>query len=41
MGGVQEAGKVVATDKGATIDTGTLVHQLKVTMPLLKAKQVD
>ena len=41
MGGDREAGKVVAMDKGATIDAGTLVRQLKVTMLLLKAMHMD
>ena len=40
-GGVREAGKVVTADKGATVDAGTLVRRLKVTMPLLKATHVD
>ena len=40
-GGVREAGKVVTADKGATVDAGTLVWRLKVTMPLLKATHVD
>ena len=41
MGGVKETECIVTTDKGATIDTETLVRWLKVTMPLLKATHVD
>ena len=40
-GGMKEAGRTVTTNKGATIDAGTLVRWLKVTMLLLKATHVD
>ena len=35
------AGRTVTTNKGATIDAGTLVRRLKVTMLLLKATHMD
>ena len=40
-GFVKEAGHTVTTNKGATINAGTLVRQLKVIEPLLKATHVD
>ena len=38
---MKEAGCTVTTDKKATLDAGTLIRQLKVTMPLLKATHVE
>ena len=40
-GGVKGAGRMVTTNKGATIDAGTLVRRLKVTMLLLIATHMD
>ena len=40
-GSISSAGRVVVTDRNSNLDAGTIVKRMKVSLPLLKAADVD